>query len=79
MKSALLVGICQFQVVRSAMLQLFIVCFQILVLLDISPDESMLDEGLAREVINRIQKLRKKVLFSLLLCQHSRLHLHHLM
>jgi isoleucyl-tRNA synthetase len=32
----------------------------ILVLLDINPEESMLDEGLAREVINRIQKLRKK-------------------
>jgi len=33
---------------------------EILVLLDITPDQSMLDEGLAREVINRIQKLRKK-------------------
>lgn len=33
---------------------------QVLVLLDISPDQSMLDEGVAREVINRIQKLRKK-------------------
>jgi len=32
----------------------------ILVLLNVSPDDSMLDEGLAREVINRIQKLRKK-------------------
>lgn len=32
----------------------------ILVLLDVSPDDSMVDEGLAREVINRIQKLRKK-------------------
>ncbi|XP_013398434.1 isoleucine--tRNA ligase, cytoplasmic isoform X2 [Lingula anatina] len=32
----------------------------ILVLLDISPDQSMLDEGIAREVCNRIQKLRKK-------------------
>lgn len=31
-------------------------------LLDVSPDQSMVDEGLAREVINRIQKLRKKVL-----------------
>lgn len=30
-------------------------------LLDVSPDDSMVDEGLAREVINRIQKLRKKV------------------
>lgn len=32
----------------------------LLVLLDIRPTESMLEEGLAREVINRIQKLRKK-------------------
>jgi len=30
------------------------------VLLDVTPDQSMLDEGVAREVINRIQKLRKK-------------------
>ncbi|ESN95607.1 hypothetical protein HELRODRAFT_195134 [Helobdella robusta] len=33
---------------------------EILVLLDTTPDSSMLDEGLAREAINRIQKLRKK-------------------
>ncbi|KAF6327443.1 hypothetical protein mRhiFer1_006627 [Rhinolophus ferrumequinum] len=33
---------------------------QTLVLLDVSPDQSMVDEGMAREVINRIQKLRKK-------------------
>ncbi|KAL8620374.1 hypothetical protein ACOMHN_012999 [Nucella lapillus] len=33
---------------------------QILVLLDITPDQSMLDEGVAREVINRVQRLRKK-------------------
>nr|KAF6484904.1 hypothetical protein HJG63_006536 [Rousettus aegyptiacus] len=33
---------------------------QALVLLDITPDQSMVDEGMAREVINRIQKLRKK-------------------
>ncbi|KAM9206671.1 isoleucine--tRNA ligase, cytoplasmic isoform 2-T2 [Dugong dugon] len=33
---------------------------QALVLLDVTPDQSMVDEGLAREVINRIQKLRKK-------------------
>jgi len=32
----------------------------ILILLDCTPDQSMLDEGVAREVINRIQKLRKK-------------------
>ncbi|GLH15974.1 Isoleucine--tRNA ligase [Gryllus bimaculatus] len=31
-----------------------------LVLVDISPDASMQEEGLAREFINRIQKLRKK-------------------
>ncbi|XP_038067319.1 isoleucine--tRNA ligase, cytoplasmic-like isoform X1 [Patiria miniata] len=33
---------------------------QILVLLDVTPDQSMVEEGIAREVINRIQKLRKK-------------------
>lgn len=32
----------------------------ILVLLDIILDEKMIDEGLSREVINRVQKLRKK-------------------
>jgi isoleucyl-tRNA synthetase len=32
----------------------------ILVLLDCTPDQSMLDEGISREVINRVQKLRKK-------------------
>ncbi|XP_070558772.1 isoleucine--tRNA ligase, cytoplasmic-like [Ptychodera flava] len=32
----------------------------VLVLIDVTPDQSMLDEGVAREVINRIQKLRKK-------------------
>ena len=31
-----------------------------LVMLDVEPDNSMLDEGLAREVVNRVQKLRKK-------------------
>jgi len=31
----------------------------ILVLLDTTPDQEMLDEGVAREVVNRIQKLRK--------------------
>lgn len=34
----------------------------VLVLLDVSPDQNMLDEGFAREVINRVQKLRKKAL-----------------
>lgn len=33
---------------------------EVLVLLDIVPDQSMLDEGVAREVINRVQKLRQK-------------------
>ena len=32
----------------------------VLVLLDCTPDQSMIDEGTAREVVNRIQKLRKK-------------------
>lgn len=32
----------------------------ILILLGITPDESMQNEGLAREIINRVQKLRKK-------------------
>lgn len=32
----------------------------ILLLLDVTPDESMRNEGIAREIINRIQKLRKK-------------------
>ena len=30
-----------------------------MVLLDVSHDQAMVDEGVAREVINRIQKLRK--------------------
>ena len=33
---------------------------EVLVLLDCTPDQSMKDEGTAREVVNRIQKLRKK-------------------
>ncbi|XP_063592929.1 isoleucine--tRNA ligase, cytoplasmic-like [Penaeus indicus] len=32
----------------------------VLILLDITPSQDMLDEGMAREVINRVQKLRKK-------------------
>merc|ERR1719288_451356 len=32
---------------------------EILVLLDTTPDQTMLEEGVAREVINRVQKLRK--------------------
>ena len=34
---------------------------EFLVLLDITPSQDMVDEGVAREVINKIQKLRKKV------------------
>ncbi|KAJ8301700.1 hypothetical protein KUTeg_020687 [Tegillarca granosa] len=33
---------------------------KVVVLVDVTPDQSMLDEGIAREVINRVQKLRKK-------------------
>uniref|UniRef100_A0A672KWF1 Uncharacterized protein n=1 Tax=Sinocyclocheilus grahami TaxID=75366 RepID=A0A672KWF1_SINGR len=33
---------------------------QVLVLLDVTTDQSTVDEGVAREVINRIQKLHKK-------------------
>lgn len=32
----------------------------VLVLLNVTPDQSMIDEGVAREVVNRVQKLRKK-------------------
>ncbi|XP_059056170.1 isoleucine--tRNA ligase, cytoplasmic [Achroia grisella] len=32
----------------------------VLVLLNVIPDQDMLDEGFAREIINRVQKLRKK-------------------
>lgn len=34
-----------------------------MVLLDVTPSQDMVDEGVAREVINKIQKLRKKVFF----------------
>ncbi|KAI1287017.1 Isoleucine--tRNA ligase, cytoplasmic [Halotydeus destructor] len=33
---------------------------QILVLLNVQPDTEMMEEGIAREVVNRVQKLRKK-------------------
>lgn len=33
----------------------------VVVLADVSSDQTMQDEGLAREVVNRVQKLRKKV------------------
>lgn len=32
----------------------------VLILMDVTPDEMMQNEGLAREIINRVQKLRKK-------------------
>ena len=32
--------------------------------MDVSPDQRMLDEGITREAINRIQKLRKKVMYT---------------
>ncbi|XP_011500704.1 PREDICTED: isoleucine--tRNA ligase, cytoplasmic [Ceratosolen solmsi marchali] len=32
----------------------------VLILLDVTSDEALLNEGLAREIINRVQKLRKK-------------------
>ena len=31
------------------------------VLLDVTPSQDMLDEGVAREIVNKIQKLKKKV------------------
>ena len=34
---------------------------ELLVLVDVTPSQEMVDEGVAREVINKIQKLRKKV------------------
>lgn len=33
---------------------------EVVILLDVTPDSSMQDEGMAREIINRVQKLRKK-------------------
>lgn len=39
---------------------------KVLVLLDVTPDQSLLSEGVAREVVNRIQKLRKKVIQQIL-------------
>lgn len=33
---------------------------EVVTLLDTTPDQSMLDEGIAREIVNRIQRLRKK-------------------
>ena len=36
-----------------------------LVLLNVTPSDEMKQEGIAREVVNKIQKLRKKVKLSL--------------
>jgi len=33
---------------------------EVLVLMDMTPNEELLEEGLAREIINRVQKLKKK-------------------
>ena len=30
-------------------------------MMDVTPSQEMVDEGIAREVVNKIQKLRKKV------------------
>ena len=40
---------------------------ELLVLLDVTLSQEMLDEGVAREIINKIQKLRKKVKVEVLL------------
>lgn len=34
---------------------------EVLVLLDMTPNEELLEEGLAREVINRVQKLKRRL------------------
>ncbi len=34
-------------------------CGDILVMLDTTPDPEMIEEGIAREVVNRVQKFRK--------------------
>lgn len=44
---------------------------KVLILLDVTPDQSLLSEGVAREVVNRIQKLRKKVTSQYSTVQHS--------
>lgn len=54
-------GSCRFGFYQQFINWIEIWIFQVLVLLDIVPDQSMLDEGVAREVINRVQKLRQKV------------------
>ncbi|KAJ7379527.1 Isoleucine--tRNA ligase, cytoplasmic [Desmophyllum pertusum] len=38
---------------------------EVLILFDVTPDQSLLSEGVAREVVNRIQKLRKSSLLTL--------------
>jgi len=44
---------------------------KVLILLDVTPDQSLLSEGVAREVVNRIQKLRKKVTSQYSTAQYS--------
>ena len=46
----------------------------LLVLLDVTPSQEMVDEGLAREVVNKIQKLRKKVCVCVCACVRARVH-----
>ena len=40
---------------------------EVLVLMDVTPTQDMMDEGVAREVINRMQKLRKQVHYILII------------
>lgn len=35
--------------------------FKVIVLLDVTPDEEMLNEGVVRDILNRIQRLRKEL------------------
>ena len=44
---------------------------QMLVLLNCTPSDEMKQEGLAREVVNKIQKLRKKVNTIVVATQHT--------
>ncbi|KAL9296212.1 hypothetical protein ACSQ67_022108 [Phaseolus vulgaris] len=39
----------------------FFLLGDVLVILDLRPDDSLFEAGAAREIVNRIQKLRKKV------------------
>lgn len=46
---------------RHFSLRILYICQQVLVLMDVSPDQSMVDEGVARNVANCIQRVRKQV------------------